>query len=64
MKDETPPRRREGGTNVGFSVEFVTTSVTLMGEEKCIVIVKLKKVDFSNRVVQQVSKSVNHFQYK
>ena len=64
MKEETPPRRREGGKKVGFSVEFVTTSVTLMGEEKCIVIVKLKKVDFSNRVVQQVSKSVNHFQYK
>jgi hypothetical protein len=54
MKEETPPRRRDGGKKVGFSVEFVTTSVTLTGEKKCEVIVKLKKVDFSNKVAQQV----------
>jgi hypothetical protein len=43
MKEETPPRRREGGKKVGFSFEFVTTSVTLTREEKMQVIVKLKK---------------------
>jgi hypothetical protein len=66
MKEETPPRRREGGKKVGFSVEFVTTSVTLTGEEimkshycqteesllECNVTVKATTVKFSIKLSQ------------